>query len=45
MNRRHILAAGLAAPFLGAGRALAAERLIGWISPESANVTVRRQDH
>ena len=39
MNRRHILAAGLAAPFLGAGRALAAERLIGWISPESANVT------
>ena len=39
MNRRHILAAGLAAPFLGSGRALAAERLIGWISPESANVT------
>ena len=39
MNRRHILAAGLAAPVLGAGRALAAERLIGWISPESANVT------
>lgn len=39
MNRRHILAAGLAAPFLSAGRAHAAERLIGWISPESANVT------
>lgn len=35
MNRRHILAAGLAAPFVGAGRAHAAERLIGWISPES----------
>ncbi|TAJ35685.1 MAG: hypothetical protein EPO55_24790 [Reyranella sp.] len=39
MKRRHILAAGLAAPFLGAGRAHAAERLIGWISPESAETT------
>ncbi len=39
MNRRHILAAGLVAPFLGAGRTFAAERLIGWISPESAAAT------
>lgn len=39
MNRRHILAAGLAAPFLGAGRAHAAERLIGWISPASPEAT------
>lgn len=39
MKRRHILAAGLSAPFLGAGRAVAAERLIGWISPESAQAT------
>lgn len=35
MNRRHILATGLAAPFLGAGRTFAAECLIGWISPQS----------
>lgn len=39
MKRRIVLAAGLAAPFLGTGRALAAERLIGWISPESAETT------
>ena len=39
MKRRIILAAGLAAPFPGAGRAFAAERLIGWISPESAQAT------
>ncbi|MBX9946544.1 MAG: ABC transporter substrate-binding protein [Reyranella sp.] len=39
MKRRVIVAAGLAAPFLGAGRAFAAERLIGWVSPESAEVT------
>lgn len=39
MKRRHILAAGLAAPFLGAGRAFAAERLIGWISPASPEAT------
>jgi putative ABC transport system substrate-binding protein len=39
MKRRHVLTASLAAPFLGAGRAFAAERLIGWISPESAQAT------
>lgn len=40
MNRRRILAAGLAAPWLGAGHAFAAERVIGWISPESTVATV-----
>lgn len=39
MKRRVILTAGLVAPFLGAGRAFATERLIGWISPESAQAT------
>lgn len=36
MKRRIVLAAGLAAPFLGVGRAFAAERLIGWIAPDTA---------
>lgn len=39
MKRRALLGAGLAAPFVSASRAVAAERLIGWVSPESKEVT------
>lgn len=39
MKRRMVVSAALAAPFLHGGQALAAERLIGWISPESPQAT------
>lgn len=39
MNRRDVLAAGLAAPFLFGRSAFAAERSIGWISPQSPETT------
>lgn len=39
MKRRTVFMAGVAAPFLGMGRGLAADRLVGWISVESAPTT------
>lgn len=39
MKRRNLFLAGMAAPFLSTGRGLAADRLIGWISVESAPTT------
>ena len=39
MKRRTLLTAGLAAPFVVTRRALAAERLVGWVSPGTAEAT------
>lgn len=39
MKRRNLLLAGVAAPFLGARPGFAADRLVGWISVESAQAT------
>lgn len=39
MKRRIVVSAALAAPFLKGSHAIAAERLIGWISPESPQAT------
>lgn len=39
MKRRMVVSAALAVPFLHGGRASAAERLVGWISPESPQAT------
>lgn len=39
MKRRSLFTACIAVPFLGTGRGLAADRLVGWISVESAEAT------
>jgi putative tryptophan/tyrosine transport system substrate-binding protein len=39
MKRRMVVSAALAVPFLHGSRALAAERLVGWVSPESPQAT------